>query len=250
MKNLFITALTFLFLTSCHNDDDAKTPELLPKSGSDTFEDGEIVNANFEFDGKTINRINWDDNSYEDYTYENGKIKYINQYIEGDLVIKKTLEYEADKLVTVTADDLDILQRKVVKYTYDSNNTVSIKEYDLDLEEEDTTLYLNATAELTLSNGNITKLVRKYSEGPVETHTYTFDNKNGPYKNVSGFEIMKFAELEGGVNNYLTHTFAGDEQNFTAVYTNTYNTQGYLIKSVGSTSGQVNTSTFDYFEFE
>ncbi|MHA3788194.1 hypothetical protein ACX0HA_08295 [Flavobacterium hauense] len=250
MKNLFITALTLLFLTACHNDDDAaKTSGLLPKSGSDIFEDGETILADFEFDGKKLKRITWNDDSYETYEYENGKIKYANQYIEGDLVIKKTFEYDGDKLLRVTADDLDVLEREVVKYTYNNNNTVSIEEYGQDLEEEGEIPELYATGVITLTNGNITKFVRTYAaNNATETYTYTFDDKKGPYTNVEGFDIMKLSECEGGVNNYTGFTVASEDTNFTTTYTNTYNTEGYITKAVGNTSGSITTSTYDYFQ--
>jgi hypothetical protein len=250
MKNLFITALTLMLLTSCHNDDDAaKTSALLPKSGSDVFEDGETILADFEFDGKKLKQITWNDDSYETYEYENGKIKYASQYIEGDLVIKKTFEYDGDKLVKVTADDLDVSEREVVQYTYIDNNTVSIEEFDQDLEEEDELPELNATGVITLTNGNITKFVRTYViNNATETYTYTFDDKKSPYTNVAGFDVMKFSEREGGANNYTSITLTSDESNFTTNYTNTYNTQGYITKAVGNTSGSISSSTYDYFE--
>lgn len=246
MKNLFIAAVAILSLTSCHNDDDAGTV-VLPKSGSDIYEDGETVLANFEFDGNKLKRITWTDDSYETYEYENGKIKYINLYIDGELYVKKTFTYDGDKLATVTDDDLIELWREVVTYTYNSNNSVSIEEYDMDLEDgEDAIPELNATGALTITNGNITKFVRTYTSGVTETNTYTFDNKYDPYKNVAGFDIMKLAEREGGVNNYLSYTLTSNEVNTTTTYINTYNDDGYLTKAIASTSGSISTSTYNY----
>ncbi|MES2485536.1 MAG: hypothetical protein V4581_06255, partial [Bacteroidota bacterium] len=94
--------------------------------------------------------------------------------------------------------------------------------------------------------GNITKFVRTYQGGAVESHTYTFDDKHDPNINVFGHDIMMLAALEGGKNNYLSCSITHEGITNNVTYLNTYNAEGYLIKSVATGFGDV-TSTTAYF---
>lgn len=245
------------------NDDDGITPNpdvveipaevpttaiLLPKSDTNEFDTG-IENGQYEFDGNKLMSITWDDvdQSRETYTYQDGKLINTFFYWGDELVVKKTFAYNGDKLASLTAMDYDAEIEELTEYTYNTDSTVSIKEYGRLVDEDNEPMELSSTGVLTLSNGNVTKFVRTSIEGTVmNTYTYTFDDKHSPFSNVFANDISILAELEGGVNNYTGYTVSGD-QDMDVTIANFYNEQGYLIKATQTTSGISTNSTFKYY---
>ncbi|MES2485537.1 MAG: hypothetical protein V4581_06260, partial [Bacteroidota bacterium] len=151
MKKVLIAAFSFFALASCGNDDDTTTAPaavLLPKSGVDIDEDGTLT-SQYEYDGNKPTRSTWSDDTYETYTYADGKLQHMDYYMEGVLTVTTTFAYDGNKLASVTSDDFEYQLEDVIQYTYEGSSTVKIKGYIKDLEYPEDPLQLNDTGVLT-----------------------------------------------------------------------------------------------------
>ncbi|RXM48617.1 hypothetical protein [Flavobacterium sp. YO12] len=220
MKKLlcFFGALA-LILTSCSSDDSQEGSAILPKTikysdiefPSDnstyisTYNGNKIVSTkdeagrtDYTYDGNLlVKEINYDTESGKDitsdittYKYTNGKLTE-STYAEGFSTAFPNGEYNSR-----------------IVFTHNADGTVKRERYNINGTVEKKSIYSEV---LTFANGNLVKSVQTDSEtGSVFTAQYEYDDKNSPYKNIAGFNLLiDHSEGEGSissVNNVVKYT--------------------------------------------
>lgn len=164
-------------------------------------ETGQFLRLQFTYSGDFITKTEWFDNNMptgekSTYTYTNNKLTEKRSYSPGAI-----LEY-------------------IHNYTYNSNGTIEETGtgYNGNNYNSFKTIYLD-------SNNNIIKI-----DFPNYVEFFEYDNKNNPYKNITGFDKFIFNPSLGGTfgcgNNNLTK-----EIRYYGVITlnNIYNNQNFPV---------------------
>ncbi|WP_313804287.1 hypothetical protein [Flavobacterium sp.] len=224
MKKLFyaFSALALLF-ASCSSDTDSSTDDssstgLLTKI-VETYGDGSVETFTFTYSGNKIVKqaliIDGTITEETTYTYTGDLITEEKYYIDGNLDETITYEYDANsKLIGTTRHGEFVHEEDVL--TYNANGTVSFV----------TTSGLETIATGTIyfdGNQPFKKVITREPGGEFEyttTEVTTFDTKNNPLKNVTGF-----AKIEIGLPNY-TEGYSGLLNN----------TMGYSVDSMAKES--------------
>ncbi|KAF2510182.1 hypothetical protein EYY60_11775 [Flavobacterium zhairuonense] len=231
-------ALTLL-LTSCSSDDSGSSVVLLKKEIT-TDSDGDKVTTDYKYDGNKIISATVQGTTTGIYfTYTGDLITKMEFKYEG--VVEQVNKYEYDsngKLISfIRVEPLEENGSKEV-YTYNSDGSISITAYSgTDLAQ--TTA--DGTGKITFVNGEIDKIALTY--GP--TRSYTYDDKNNPYKNVLGYDKISFTdgEAEGILHNIVS---VKNGTKVTESYVFTYNGDGYPVKSVDTDGSGVATTEYFY----
>lgn len=157
------------------------------------------------------------------YNYDGDNIALIEEREEGELVYRETFQYNtSNKLETYIA--VDFWEDTSIKETYVHNPDGSIDVTrligDLDTQTED-----DGTSKIYFVSGEVDRIT--FSSG--NTITYTYDNKNNPFKNVLGFNKIAFVDGEArGISKNILQT-TGSTPDFDFTYT--YNTDNYPLTS-------------------
>lgn len=193
-----------------------------------------------------ISNITYDKNKIVQIT--NGAYKRVFTY-SGNLIVKiegiidskyqsiEEFTYQNDKLTMSVYYEYNsgVLYSKYKEtYIYIDNNTVDVKNYEINISTGIET-YSN-TEKRTLLNGNITKL-----EGGWENsvRTYEYDQKPSPFNNILGFDklvvynltIGDYNSISASANNIVKEISIGDTNNtWTLLTTYIYNLSYYPIE--------------------
>ncbi|RYD91194.1 MAG: hypothetical protein EOP54_22825 [Sphingobacteriales bacterium] len=235
MKKLFITAAIALFMLSSCSDDDATTTtttgSVLPTKVVTNYDDGEgDITQNITYNGNKVLKIISSDGAYQQFTYTGDNITAIKTYATGttEVLEEELFTYNSSNQLTqyiYHESECESCTEKVL-YTYNSNGTISTTEFygDIDGQAEP-----DGSGLITMVNGNVTQYTYTSNSGsePYQL-SYTFDNKNSPYKNITGIGTLDIAFYEGGVNNILTR----DDEGYESTTTYQYNADGYPTSSV------------------
>jgi hypothetical protein len=220
-------------LQSCSSGDGSN-------SGSSAILCKKMVVGTFVFDyiynGNKIDRSMVNGQLYEKYYYTGDLITKKEVYFDNQLRLIITYTYDNGKLATRLFVDLNpdldpsITEAKKTIYTYNSNDTVSYEEYSGTASDQNT---FSGTGIITLLNGQVIK-----SETPNGITLITYDDKNYPWKNVTGFDklIASNNVVIQGNNNVITIQYPNNQIN-TNYYE--YNDQGYPIISYTNPSNPV-----------
>mgnify|MGYP000040528878 CR=1 FL=1 len=240
-KLLYLFSAVALTLTSCSSDDDSTSSSnsgLLTKI-IETFEDNSTLTTEFQYSGTKLVRIT-DDEGRFDYTYTNDLITEIKYYESNTLLQTETFQYDTNGRVTtyIIVDNIDTDWGNKETYTYNTNGSVSVNYYSGDAFSQTT---LDRTGTITFLNGEINQI--SFSDG--KTITYSYDNKNNPFKNVTGFDKINFCNQEGtGVlHNIIQEDDSTDLDDISTTYT--YNSNDYPITST-ETGFEVTTAQYFY----
>jgi len=247
MKKIFTLAAIALFtLTSCSdNDSDATTTTeenvVLVKKIVVTDEEGTITQT-FTYDANKITNVVSSNGDEDKWYYDNNDhIIKIEYYEDGVLQYEDIFEYNANGQVVANYwREVNYDYAEKTAYAYNANGTISTVETWGDLSEQ---THVDGTGIITLTNGNITQYAFTSSSGPTTINNFTYDDKNDPFKNAVGHEVMTLIIPEGGVNNILTSV---DEGNNNYTLTHTYNSDNYPTKTNYS-DPQGNTGTEEFF---
>lgn len=269
MKKLILPFVLGAMMVSCSRDNDdagltpnpnnpttpAETPVLLTKVVN-TEEDGSIETTHFEYDGdKLVKTYGGYDNgswSHENIiTYKEGLITFIKNK-EGDEEGETTYTYDSQnrlKTVIETSKDDERVYTSTRNYTHNADGTVVVKESQktdyinpthTDTEEEKIITY-------TVENGLIKK-EETNNKGFIYAHTYTYDDKNAPLKNIRGIKPLIFEFFGDGsvsvmANNITSSTLDG----YVETYTYDYNDKGYPKKMIATDNHTTDKDTYEYF---
>lgn len=241
-KTLFLLSISFLMLQSCSSGDGSN-------NGSSTILCKKQVNGTFVLDyiynGNKMDREMANGQLNRKYYYTGDYITKTEGYSDNQLRWITTYTYVNGKLATRLFVDLNpdpdpsITSGLKTIYTYISNDTISYENYSGTATEQDT---LISMGEITLLNGQVVQ-----NEGPDGITIATYDNKNSPFKNVTGFDKLNPSNnvVIQGNNNVSTIQYPNNQ---IVTYYYQYNEQGYPISSyiIGSSGSSSNTTNYFY----
>ncbi|WP_299885632.1 hypothetical protein [uncultured Lacinutrix sp.] len=214
-----------------------------------TYADGSMETETYNYDGNKLISITYSDGSATNFTYDNDILTRIDNYNDlgglGDYVIT---EYNSsNELISYT---VYITPNEGLRFdlTYNSDDTINIKEYSGDHDSQ-TTLIEDET--ISMQNNQIT------FEDDVDglEATYSYDNKNGIYKNISNLKTLNLINIDfsgyidGGNNNLLEllETENG-VSNIHEEHTYTYNSDNYPVTSTYNFDGAFD-STIEFIYY-
>jgi hypothetical protein len=202
---------------------------------------------NFYYDGNKLSKLTTEkaSDNYATFTYTGNLISQINYYNNNNsLGIVHNFYYSNDEIVRSTYAESEglYIQRD---YVYSSGGKVVVTTKS----KSPGGTFENSTETYYYSNGNILNIE---SNGEIES--YTYDNKNSPWSNITGFLKIKdqitFGDnILNNTNNILTilnPTRSDSKTPINFIYK--YNSQGYPTTStqtqVGETSDSINYSYY------
>jgi YD repeat-containing protein len=190
------------------------------------------------------------------YSYENNRVSV---KIESGIVVNTTnYVYNGSRLVTATTGT------STVEYTYDANGRLSQVDYKqagtltnrdsyqytsnsakpsavIALTYSGTTITSTTTTNYTWTNGNLTQSSAITGSSQPTVISYTYDSKSNPELNL-GFPT----ELVSKNNVVSKLTQVTGLPSTTALYTYTFNSQGYPLTSTEQLNGSSVTTTYTY----
>lgn len=259
MKRAFyLLTLTVFLLQACSSSDDNSTESttlILCKKMIETDPQGTFT-TNYTYNGNKITRanlvVNYNNGSSGEaiayYTYNGDLISQVEIKINNTLVEKQIYNYnQSNQLISFTQlNYLDETGDKMV-YTHNQNGTINSIEYSGDLINQNTVESNNL---ISFLNGEISSLVENYG-GTIKTTTFSYDNKNYPFKNVLGFDKISFAVI-GSFTSEINHNLIQMiiEQNGSSTATinieHTYDSNNFPISSTETING-FSDYTYEYF---
>ena len=223
-KICLFLSIAALSLASCSSDSESSTNNpssdvLVKKIVYTSLMDDYTETINFTYNGNKLVKGIYSDGSQETYTYQ------------GDLITKIVLSVDGE-------DDM------IEDFTYDSSGRLTGYYYQEGVYTEQETFVYNSDGTVTgtigtgseavnhtyhFSNGELVKIVNNMGQ----TYNYTYDAKNSPFKNVTGY---------GNIAMVTTgdHEFFGRSQNIVSIHetsgdvnymanTMTYNAANYPL---------------------
>ena len=218
-KIIYLLSIAFLLLQSCSSDNNSENSNssgnmLLKRlEYSDNFgpiyfkyngtklnyfsfgEQSGLLKKQFTYSGNLITKAEWFENGVatgekDTYTYLNNKLIEHRTYSPGAVLERvSNFEYISDGTINLTAEN-------------SSGNIVFAK------------LYLD-------SSGNVIK-----SESSSYFVLYEYDNKNNPYRNITGYSEIFLTDPNLGNNNLTKKVFTNSSS---YNYNYQYNSQNYPI---------------------
>lgn len=268
--NLFLSSLIFLSLSCSSSDDepeivDPQYPVLVAKA----IVDGEVYTV--KYDGiKILEESNSDGSDKFVYTYTGNLITQIKDYYDGSLSSTTDFTYDNDKLINVKKVGLTLgsntANTETRTYTYPNSTTINctrIRNYTF----AGTSQTDKSVIVYTVKNDDIISLKETYYHNNVlsgnVTETYTYDDKNNPYKNVLGFDKIELYNYWASNDNLsskknlvlFTNTntpTSSASSGYKLVYTNSYNDKNYPSQitetqyTSSNQAGSIHTTIFTY----
>jgi hypothetical protein len=237
-KFFYLFSATLLTLTSCSKDENTSEPvsSMLVKKKISTYSIDDIVTTTYKYDGNKIVSASNDGGFVANYTYTGNVITKIEERVNNQF--QSSLEYTyVDGKVATEVFKRNYGGTNSYTYTYNANGTISYKLFQSGNE--------TSTGLLTTVNGNIVKK-ELFSNGILfSTQVFEYDNKNNPFKNVLGFNLLiDTYEDMFFPNNRTKDSADGSDVN----YTFKYDTNNFLSekKRINISTGNSNELT-QYF---
>ncbi|WP_276964104.1 hypothetical protein [Chryseobacterium sp.] len=284
MKKLLLLGSVALSVLSCYNSDDT------PFDNSDPSNQSVILPTKMTMDG-IVMKINY--NGTKIISMMNNinhgqrvEFSYTDDYVSGiknyeNNVLESAVEYGyfngrmASAVVKEYSTTGTVQNTVTFTYNYTSNTEIKVKR------ETNSGIAGSSTINsvFTYNNGNMvssvgsgTGTVNGNTVNYTEKETYTYTEKNYPFKNVKGFDkiifngnensdgvSMLFSNIKNSLSTYkgeFTHATAGGGTVTGATshkYTTTFNTAGYPSEESRQSldmNGNANTSAPDKFFYE
>jgi hypothetical protein len=211
VKQLLLMTLIFSLL-SCTKDENVNDSKglILLKKKVITHSINDIETFTYEYDRNKIVSLKTDGGFVRTYTYTGNQITRIFETSLSGFQRSIDFTYIEGKIFS-RIEKSSSEGTRTIFYTHNTDGSISIK-------------YSGnngaGIAKLSMQNGNIIKYENGYN-----TYTYEFDNKNNPFKNVLGFNLL--LEPNDGTfspNNMTKYGGAGGEGDY---YDYKYNNEGY-----------------------
>jgi len=242
----FLSTISLFALTSCSSDDNSSTDtvtasDVLVKRIIHTQEDPDGFNdiITYTYDGNKLLEANYLDGTKEKYYYTGNLITKVEYIYGGEVEEQDVFVYNANgKLIEYKNQDLIEDYEDRYLYVHNADNTI-------------TETHQGNSSTITLENGEISKVVQTGSE----TYKYTYDSKNSPFKNVTGYAEIVYAfdgdfQLQGRSRNIAlirNETRGFDYMKNTFQYnSNDYPTRA-VSEAVFNNPNNVETMTVQYF---
>lgn len=258
MKKIFLAAFvafSAMMATSCgetenvENVDNPNTDTVLLKKVITTDADGVTDTVTFNYNGNKIVSQSATHGYSAQYFYTGNLITNVKEYDEGVLGNEMNYSYDlTNRLVLFENTDYFNNIFSKIEYTYVSNTQVTTVE---SLNNDGHGFAVTANGVMTLdANGNLIKYVRTFVDGGEEqVNNFTYDNKNNPFKNITGMQAIGLAEYDMAINNALTYAFpifTAEPLIETGSSTFTYNANGYPETSTDTDEALGGTSVSRY----
>jgi len=248
-KLLFTLAIGLAILTSCESDlvsappSDSINDGVLLKRTIETSVDGSTFIIDYTYDGNKLVSIVDSDGYSENYTYTGGLITRVDEFESGVLDSYITYEYDSSDRLIKSTISFSGGSEQVAISTYNSDGTI--------------TEVIDAISEFTHT---YTGSNRVSYEGVTDgfSFSFTYDDKNGPLKNVLGF--LEYSKDSGFADSFRNNTLSSTQitgvtsSSFSDEFTNsyTYNSANYpvLLTHVGNlgTASEETTTTEFFYE--
>ena len=230
----FLAALATVSLTSCSSDDSDSSNQnpdpstsVLPKRvvWEQQDPDGFNYDITYTYNGNKLLQGNYTNGDKEKFYYTGDLITKIEYLYDGQVDAQELFEYDSNnRLVTYKYQDLEDGYQERSVFVYNTGDTVTESYYSETMTSPSSTATVII---LTFADGEMTKIVQQ----GFSTYNYTYDSKNSPFKNVTGYAAIAYAahgdfETEGKNQNILSIV---DQTNNSAYMTNTiqYNANNY-----------------------
>ncbi len=276
-KIILLGSMAFLTL-SCGQDDDDNTVT----NNIDPTQQTAILPVKMTIDGESM-KINYDgtkittlvstSNSSDKVVFEyNGDFITSIKFYEGN-VLQTAQEYTYSNNLLATAVNKEYTSNGITiqasvtnEFTHTSANSIKVKRtiFGGSPQPVMNTIYNYSNGNMTSSSGSGTLTVGATTTTYNESSTYTYNDKNYPFKNVKGFDKLIhtdektdgmsaiFSNIKNNISSYKSTTTAtsaaSNMTSFSAYkYTSvTYNTEGYPVtetKAYTDANGNVSTSS-------
>lgn len=238
---LFFVASAFV-LQSCASDDSGNQPteggvllqSTVQTTGSDSY------TTNYTYNGNKIASSVIENGDTTLYSYTGNQITSIEvQNANGVTSYEFEFTYSGGHMVEAKRTQTGLGIVMLQTFAYPNATTITGQTFIGDENSQDQLLYDQV---YTIgSNGEISTLANTAS-GSTTTYSYTYDDKNNPFKNVVGWSDLLL--LQGVDHNILT-TSSSTNGNVTGSEsaTYTYNTDDYPATSIRTSSGSDPIST-------
>ncbi|MCW3160739.1 hypothetical protein [Chryseobacterium oryctis] len=259
MKKIILSGSISLLILSCSSDNNTVT------DNTDPTQQNVILPVKMSIDGETM-KINYDGTKITNLiSTSNSGNKLVFEY-NGDL-ISSIKFYEGNVLQTAqeyTYNSNNLLAKAVNKeyasngitiqysttntYTHINSNSITVKRemYSPTPQPVMNTTYTYNNGNIVGSTGSGSLTYNGVTTNYNESSTYTFTDKNYPFKNVKGFDKLVhtddrgdglsflFSNIKNNISSYKSTTSwtspSGTGTSFSSYkYTTTFNTAGYPI---------------------
>ena len=194
-KIIYFLSISFLLLQSCSSDssNDIATSSVLCKTIKSTNASGKIYRDEFTYNGNKFSQINYYINDIfegKGIIYYKGnlisEVKNYNKDNKLDYTITATYD-SFGKIISRLSIDSDPNSNDSSKtiYRYNQDGTITEFVYSGNQTIQDG---LEVTSTYTLLDNLIIKAEVVNGNSPARIQIYKYDTKNGPFKNVIGFD--------------------------------------------------------------
>ncbi len=252
-KIICLLGFSALVFTSCSSGDSSSTTTesdvLVTKTIETYANDGSTVTTNYSYNGKKMVKATDSDGYYEKYTYTGDLLTKVEYFSDADeLEETETFTYNTSgKLATYVRSEWIVDQGVREEFVYNSNGTVSTTTYSGTPTLQ--TFPLNTS--VVYFSGSEVSMTELYNGSALASmHTYTYDTKNNPFKNVTGFDKIAVIEAEsvGLIHNILTDTYSESSNTFTYNNVYTYNSLNFPLTNADTEGTDATTTiTTQYF---
>jgi hypothetical protein len=236
MKKLIcLFGLSALLLTSCSSSDSSSTTEesdvLVTRTVETYANDGSTVTTNYTYSGKKVLKSIDSDGYYENYTYTGDLLTKAEIFdMDDNLIQRETFTYNGSaQLVSYVILDFEFNMGDKETYVHNSDGTISTAAFSGDLTSQTNPV---STGVVHFANGEVSSFdeIESFSSS-TSTTTYTYDTKNNPFKNITGYDKISFIDSEaaGNTHNILTKTYTTSSQTDVTTTTFTYNSLNFPV---------------------
>ena len=220
---------------------------LVTKKVENYTNDGMVITTNFTYNGKKIVGTTDSDGDYEHYTYAGDLLTNIKYYDSDDVLQEEeTFTYNGNgDLVSYLMIESVGDHGQKEDYVHNSDGTISVTSYYGTAASQPN---MASTGVIYFVNGEVSKIETTTAGFDDSTTLYTYDTKNNPYKNITGYAKIAFVDFDanGCNHNILTSNTAGTSSNesYTTVYT--YNALNFPLTDVETDNSDGTTISTQY----
>lgn len=246
MKKIYTLLVIAVFMmVSCSDNSGAPIEEsvdLVQTTTETNSADGSVLTTTYTYEGDKVVTTQLSDGTTGFWYYNDDLLTLIKYYDGTELKTEDVFEY-SDSLLA-THYKRQIIDNYVDKttYTHNDDGTISTANFSGDLVDQTTE---GGTGVITISNGNIIQYAFTLN-GTTTVNNFTFDDKNSPFKNRFGQDVLNMIVPAGGVNNILS-SFEG---NNSYTLSHTYNEDDYPTQTVYLDAQGNTTKTIDYIYYD
>lgn len=215
-----------------------------------TFVTGATLETEFTYAGSKIVKEESSDGSKTIFTYnDQDLITKLEDFQGTELQEVKTYVYDiSDNLINMTSIQMPSMQGTKWVYVHNADGTISYQKFT-----GDDVSQTNLVATGLISSTKLVETITDPVTTEVTTNTilYTYDNRNHPWINITGFDKIYFADSDwalNNLNNVLTESDQLNDEEPVLRFTNDYEyTNNNFPYKSNTSQNNVITATTNYF---